>query len=137
MPMNLKIILIFFCLLANLSAPQAHQQEEKPQVIELIGRYYENPEISLKEIRQIKGLIKIDKKKCINGMFSSALLREINLSENRREKLIGKRVYARGVLVDYIQYGASDPVDATISSVQNNCGNKYFVIFTSLSRLRQ
>ena len=48
----------------------------------------------------------------------------------------GKSVLIRGTALNYFAMAAEDPVAATISRFQNECGNKFIIIIKSIKLLR-
>lgn len=66
---------------------------------------------------------------CINGIFADP-------ESADAQAAIGKniKVSIDGYLFDYIDYFRSDPLMATVSRLQNSCGNEHFII---ISRVRE
>jgi hypothetical protein len=97
--------------------------DEKIQTVQIEGTVSFGREITFRDIKFIGPSVPIKSKKCINGIF-----KEDNLPGPQELRMENGRVLASGELINYIKYGASDPFGATVSMLQNKCGNKYFII---------
>lgn len=65
--------------------------------------------------------------RCVNAYFA----RPIRFGKRIR-RLNGRHVVIRGTALDYFAMTAEDPIAATISRFQNECGNRLVIVIKSI-----
>lgn len=103
--------------------------EPKANAVRIEGVVSFGREITFSDFSITGSGISISSKGCINGIFQDHSKMELD-----EDYIEGDRVVSEGYLLNYISYASSDPVMATVSRLQNLCGNENFLMVSSITK---
>jgi len=116
--------------LALTGAAPAPRQGECPESIHAEGRLDLDRHPRLYDIRVEGTSLVPEQTDCLSAAFAHDRL------YRRALRLDGRRMAVTATAVDYFAWAAADPVSATLSSLQNECGNRVVLVIHGIAPAR-
>ncbi|MFL6857192.1 MAG: hypothetical protein ACJ8EB_04710 [Allosphingosinicella sp.] len=102
--------------------------DDRHYPVEVIGRVKFGREIMIRDVQIIRGPPGLDATPCLSVEVGNHKAR-LDL-----KRMNGRRIRASGDTIDFFAEVRADPIAATISPMQNTCGNMYILLIERVAR---